>query len=493
MSHVNRPIILRTLLFLFWLVLYGWGTYHHVFWRDEVRALSIAQSASTIDGLFQLLTNEGHPPLWYLLLYAMDQIFHSNWVLPFLAGLFAIFNAGFISLKSPFHWSVIALILLGNYVLYEYSMVARNYGLAASFFMLFAFYARKLRYSIAMFFLCLASLANFYALVFAVILAMFLSIERMKSVKDQKWRVLIPIFFLCFCALIGIYFILPTNESLVVQPFEWSQIKWSEIWDVGWGFDHLFNGVHSFKHGFKTWMLILMSFIFWRKWKWMICLYLGMLFMSAFHLSIRPNFSHHEGMFYFFIISILWWRWDDVKEQLISSTWAPKMGYLSFLALLTINLIRGVRTFEIYTNLDQSNANHMGWWLINSAQKNAVVLAEPDYTFESVMYYYPKPYFILRENKLGTYAMFTRANKNELTLLQLLQKENQFNMEETPAYIITKWDLLKTQDTIYRHSYDKEFIVDSVTYKLFNEQFQLDTSFTEFIGKDEYYYVYSRK
>ena len=43
---------------------------HHELWRDEVRALNIAAHSGTPAQLVRRLENEGHPILWYLLLYA---------------------------------------------------------------------------------------------------------------------------------------------------------------------------------------------------------------------------------------------------------------------------------------------------------------------------------------------------------------------------------------------------------------------------------------
>jgi hypothetical protein len=51
-------------------------------------------------------------------------------VLPAIAFVVAVAAALLLVLKSPFPWPMIGLILLGHFFLFEYSVMARNYGIA---------------------------------------------------------------------------------------------------------------------------------------------------------------------------------------------------------------------------------------------------------------------------------------------------------------------------------------------------------------------------
>src|SRR3954470_23013283 len=74
-------------------ILLGWGLVvavtmaRHEFWRDEIRALSLAMDANSLPDLKALLENEGHPMLWYVLLYAAYGLTGSKLVLPALSVL----------------------------------------------------------------------------------------------------------------------------------------------------------------------------------------------------------------------------------------------------------------------------------------------------------------------------------------------------------------------------------------------------------------------
>src|SRR5215475_6529178 len=65
----NRNVLLqKTALFALWGIVVGVGIYHHVFWRDEVRALSIALQGDNLIEMFRAGQGEGHPFIWYIIL-----------------------------------------------------------------------------------------------------------------------------------------------------------------------------------------------------------------------------------------------------------------------------------------------------------------------------------------------------------------------------------------------------------------------------------------
>ena len=117
-----------------WIVFLGYaavvllGATHHELWRDEVRALSLAKEGSLTD-LFQQLRFEGHPAVWYLLLRAGYAATHSRLVLPGLSLIVAALAVYVLLRHSPFSWPQKILLAFGVFPLFEYSVVARNYGL----------------------------------------------------------------------------------------------------------------------------------------------------------------------------------------------------------------------------------------------------------------------------------------------------------------------------------------------------------------------------
>ena len=110
----------------------------HVHWRDEVRAFSIALSGDTIPAMLRNLHGEGHPALWYLLLRAAHDLVPVREVLPVTAFAIGAAMAALLALRGPFPARTLAAALLGYWSVFEYTVSARNYGIAAALMFLWA-------------------------------------------------------------------------------------------------------------------------------------------------------------------------------------------------------------------------------------------------------------------------------------------------------------------------------------------------------------------
>ena len=78
--------LLKLGFFAVWLLLVVLLDVQHAFWRDEVRALSLALAGSNIIEMFHAIQGEGHPAVWYLLLRATHAITGSALSLPIVFG-----------------------------------------------------------------------------------------------------------------------------------------------------------------------------------------------------------------------------------------------------------------------------------------------------------------------------------------------------------------------------------------------------------------------
>ncbi len=107
-------------------------------WHDEINAFAIALHSPALPALFHNLHYEGHPALWYLLLW-FASIFSTN---PETAAVVHVVIVlaiyGLIGLASPFS-TLEKLLLLSGYLLgFEYAVLARNYSLGILFALLYA-------------------------------------------------------------------------------------------------------------------------------------------------------------------------------------------------------------------------------------------------------------------------------------------------------------------------------------------------------------------
>jgi hypothetical protein len=105
-----------------------WTSMHHEPWRDEVVPLSIARRAGSLAELAEPLKFEGHPILWYLLLWCAYHLVGQAWVLK-AASVGTAIGAIFLLNRSPLPWWLRGVFTFSFFPLYQYGVVSRGYSL----------------------------------------------------------------------------------------------------------------------------------------------------------------------------------------------------------------------------------------------------------------------------------------------------------------------------------------------------------------------------
>ena len=103
-------------LFAAWLALAVWFASRHVFWRDEVRAFSLALAGDGLPAMLRGVQGEGHPAIWYLLLRVGHMIAPVREVLPAMAVLVAAAAMALLVFRSPLRLGIMCTIGPGNLV-----------------------------------------------------------------------------------------------------------------------------------------------------------------------------------------------------------------------------------------------------------------------------------------------------------------------------------------------------------------------------------------
>jgi hypothetical protein len=126
----SRFALATTLIFV---IVCGFAIAHHEMWRDELQAWLIARESTSVAELLGRVRYEGHPTIWYLLLYAVTRVTHRpeamQWMHLAIAGSAAYLLARF----APFPRWARAALCFGYFPLYEYGVIARNYSLGLLF------------------------------------------------------------------------------------------------------------------------------------------------------------------------------------------------------------------------------------------------------------------------------------------------------------------------------------------------------------------------
>ncbi|MBY6239771.1 hypothetical protein [Methylosinus sp. Sm6] len=122
------------------IALQAWLVLAHVAWRDEAQAYLLATQPRLSD-LFASLHYEGHPALWHLLLRGAALIAPSLVALKLVQLPIALATDWIIWFRAPFGPWLRLSLLTSYFLLFEYGVIARSYGLGA--LLLFAFLALR--------------------------------------------------------------------------------------------------------------------------------------------------------------------------------------------------------------------------------------------------------------------------------------------------------------------------------------------------------------
>ena len=112
-----------------YIALVAWAIPFHEPWADEAQAWQIARTLS-LPGIFHALHYEGHPSLWYLLLWTLSRLHVSYAGMHWIAGAIAVAGVAVLLVASPFPRFVKLLLPFTFYLAFQYAIVARTYVMA---------------------------------------------------------------------------------------------------------------------------------------------------------------------------------------------------------------------------------------------------------------------------------------------------------------------------------------------------------------------------
>ena len=451
-SHSLQP---RTRHWFMFLAFAGWLAVvlaliaQHAMWRDEVRALSQAIRGDNLVSMLRAACGDGHPPLWFLMLRAAHSLVGRPEVLPAVALFVAIAAALLLLLKAPFPWPVICLILLGHYFLFEYSVMARNYGI--SMLLLFAiatlYPAWRSRGIVLGVMLVLLANCNIHSvLVVGGFLVFWLTdifqetgLRLSQALKNFVLNAVIAALGVFVC----VFMIYPTPHDAVV-----------EHWPGGIPLDTLLSAVFNPGANFRG--LLLPRTFYQAPWSLLIDAATSLLLFgstlgllkrpgaflvsfgtliafSLFFALIHPGSYRHYAVWLSFLISLYWICWDPPnwrnmeKPSALRRTSAilASLGSIVFVFLLGIQGVGGLLDVKhaVYgDDLPRSRSADFAAFLAGRPDlRDAILIADPDYMLEPLSYYLKNKTYLMREQRYGDLVIFTKNARLRLNLDDILQ------------------------------------------------------------------------
>jgi hypothetical protein len=193
-SPKDRTLALTWLAFLAYLLILGVALVNHELWGDELHSWNIVKASRHVTDLIRNTRYEGHPLLWYLLLWPISRLTHSLVYIRLLQFTIASAAAFLILFWSPLPRASRVLALFGYYFLFEYGVFCRNYAIGVLLvFSICVVRDRDFKGRTAVTYLLLFLLANVH--LFACLLAMSMHLvflfEAWQSSRTPRSRLLL--------------------------------------------------------------------------------------------------------------------------------------------------------------------------------------------------------------------------------------------------------------------------------------------------------------
>lgn len=183
-KKLEKNMLLYGVIFAVYAVLTFIGAVNHELWFDEAQAWVIARD-NTISGIFRQIGYEGHPPLWYMILYIPSHLGLPCTVMPYISWFITAIAGALIMFKAPFHIVTKAAVLFSGGFLFLNSVMSRVYCLINLFIVLIVLvYPNRKKYPVLYGFL-IALLANTHICVsgFIGIIGIFMLTDLFKGLK----------------------------------------------------------------------------------------------------------------------------------------------------------------------------------------------------------------------------------------------------------------------------------------------------------------------
>lgn len=451
-SSTGTQLAMRLALFAAWFAIVVALAAHHAPWRDEVRALSIARQGEGFLEMLAALHGDGHPAVWYLLLRAAYAVTQSTLVLPVVSILVASLAVLILLLFSPFGIGMLAILLLGEFALFEYSVTARNYGI--SMLILFGLAALYPRYRerglvLGLLLLLLAN-SNVHSMLLALAFFLFWFLDTLWA-RGLRWTpalrtvalngcLVVLGAILCFATIyppyndaVGSEFGPLTLKSLFrifVRPFD-GDLAFNGPW--------IALGLDPDEKGFAIDLLRLLAalaalgsvFGLIRRPPALAAALASLLLLSLFFVIVYRGDYRHQALWLVFLVTMYWIALLPsprprlaLPERLTGmAVRVQSAGAALFVLLLVLQVPGGLAAMaDVVLDRPPFSRSRDLAALIASDRRlaEATILADPDYLVETVPYFHDNPTYLPREARFGNVVKFTRNAQARRELADLL-------------------------------------------------------------------------
>jgi hypothetical protein len=492
----NRKSGFVILLALTFLCVGSINIVNHEMWRDELQAWLSAKSSSSIASLFDNIRYDGHPGLWYIILFVLSRFTDQPIIMQLFHLVVATATTYFFAKYSPFTKLQKILFVFGYFPLYEYATLSRNYGLGIFFVFTFctAFRTRFENYLIPFFILFMLTQTSVYGLMIAVSFGLILVFELFtqdnlqKTAATGKLKVVAALSLFIFGIASSIFQLIPPPESgfavgwKIFPSLALSGETLSTIWKS-------YIPIPSFSLHFwntniitSVWLqamlgcilLCLSCLLLLKKPKALILYLVGSFGILGFtYVKFLGRVRHHGHLFILFIACL--WISNYFPDKELRLGLADKLE--SFLgryknSIITLILCAHLMAGMLATGMDWiypfSASKEVARFITDKGMKDMPIVGYRDSLASAVSGHLNRPIYYPNSDRVGSFLIFDQKRLREIADEEVLEKaENLILGEKRDVLLVLSHRL---NELPYSVVMLKEFdagIVQSETYSVY--------------------------
>lgn len=424
------------------------GTLNHVMWRDELNGWLIARDSHSFIDFFENIKYEGHPLLWYVFLWILNQITDNPLLMQIFHWLISLVTVALFVLFSPFTKSQKILFVFGYLPIYEYSLISRNYSIGILSIFLFCTYfqTRYKSYIPLAFILAIMANTNAYCLLISFALGVSLAIEYVfkdyfqyqTTAKLNNIVIGLIIFFLGIS--LSVFMLFPPLDSTLQGgadqwffEFDFNRLTqaMTRIWrsyilviipSDSKSIDLLiFSSLSLGLFCFAVLMLL-------KKPIALVFYLMGTLEILSFTYAKFLGSQRHYGHLYIILIAALWIAsyykssrlviqiledmFDEFFKTIISyHKWVLYHKKSFIIIILWLQVIAGIVAFSRDLITPYSSSKVTANYIKNNNLSNYFIMGSEDFTIAPISGYLNKKIYYPESKQLGSYVLFNNTRK----------------------------------------------------------------------------------
>ena len=454
LSENNKKLAVNIALTFLYAIFTIFIVLHHEIWRDEAQVWLLLKYIRPFE-LFDKLINEGHPPLFYLLVMPFVKLKLNIISMQLLCWGFSVAGVFLLLNFSPFRWWLKLSVILSAGLIYGFPVIARSYSILPFLVFLAAIlYSKSKEHPILYsFVLLLISQTHYLMFGFVCVLLGFYVFECIKDKIYSKGAVigflivsagLLTTLFRAFQSADSNYFIGQSvnggvlNQSIAVL--------------------YQFLAASLGPHGFMM-LLILFFVIFLTLFirlllispKAFMIAVLGIAFQFLVYIKYYPDVLFVNRVFISYLILIFSF-WISVVEKSTKTDLIMKTEII-MTVFLTMTIPNGISMcFKDYY-YSYSASKETAEYIVNNLDKEAILLTDTLPMTESICAYLPEDYKIygIITGKPIKYVVWNNSIKSRFNQNQWEEYIKNHKFSEKKLYIVqsadqaTKFDRAKIE------------------------------------------------